>query len=1063
MLRILEVTPSVKTRIAIIRMISPRLTDPKSESEAILNLFRYSEEKTQVEEALKARAKAIEKSRYSAAPKASIPGSNTPHGVRPGRGRGGRGLTTSSSARPTSAPMEFTSPINGSNLFPLSMSNESFSSAHHIQQNSNESIHDHLVSRVTDDEPPSTRPNGHIKSNGIHHQQPTSKSDSINSASKLYPVPPPNPPRSPIGPATSAQLALTRAKSQSDVNRNETLTSLPETMKPIDSAPKSYQQNGNESNKLLQQEIDKFVPRAESSTAVTDAPAEGNNTYPAHPQRSASPQPYLLPSVVKLTENDPARLRISPTMRRSDKVFRPDSPSQLSHSSQSRLKSSGELGHKKSLSFGPAPADALLHVIDPDQATVEDLGSSSSSVIRNALIPKPRFSQTGKVMDTICSVSDYDADDHSLSATTTDAGSPTKVLSSVARMAKEKEEVSLNRMPYLSQVQSVEIPANVHVPSLLVHRDVIPIEALFDLAEDWQYKAKYEALVDCVLTPNEEQPGAGSSGFARWREVADDHTLPSLLSDVYSRNESIERKGTGKRTTFGIPPPPRPPATGKLSQNSTAPVSSDACWLLRRVCSLSLIVRYEKFTQHKDVKVETQRGSSIDAGNVPHPDRFTSSLKENSEYLQKAASDRNGLPGKDETSLETGNPSFDYPTMSPVLTLSNTTLDAVLSSQSILDGNPEGTANPPIYSSSSSVTTVTFAQDVSSPNAVSSASVPSPITQDILLNRARSSPELRASGKYSRGGVAPFESEGRRVKDGASPPQLSGDPTLTSRTTPRQSPLQNAQPQYDQSSTVSSSNTTSETQWSDHELSSSGTHISRAGKLSYDSASSGRIVSGESLRDATETRLPSPPTANARRADCDTSEVDVSVDSNGNKRRRSITAVSDAKLVGSRREQFLRAASTYQMVEKGFNVSPTNTGNRSVSGAFVRSHIPPSMGAAPTTKHLTAIPVAAYPPQQRQKHQRNHTKENAIDLPEVTGWAEAYVLGMDLTDFLAMKPNGPKGWADGFPYFEYSELVRRNFTKQYEGLKRTELEEHLTDDDFERVFEMTKVGYIIYI
>ena len=301
------------------------------------------------------------------------------------------------------------------------------------------------------------------------------------------------------------------------------------------------------------------------------------------------------------------------------------------------------------------------------------------------------------------------------------------------------------------------------------------------------------------------------------------------------------------------------------------------------------------------------------------------------------------------------------------------------------------------------------------------------------------------------------------MKDGASPPQLSGDPTLTSRTTPRQSPLQNAQPQYDQSSTVSSSNTTSETQWSDHELSSSGTHISRAGKLSYDSASSGRIVSGESLRDATETRLPSPPTTNARRADCDTSEVDVSVDSNGNKRRRSITAVSDAKLVGSRREQFLRAASTYQMVEKGFNVSPTNTGNRSVSGAFVRSHIPPSMGAAPTTKHLTAIPVAAYPPQQRQKHQRNHTKENAIDLPEVTGWAEAYVLGMDLTDFLAMKPNGPKGWADGFPYFEYSELVRRNFTKQYEGLKRTELEEHLTDDDFERVFEMTKVGYIIYI
>ena len=43
-------TESVKTKLAIITMIGPRLTDPKQKSEEIISVFRYSEEKKQAEE-----------------------------------------------------------------------------------------------------------------------------------------------------------------------------------------------------------------------------------------------------------------------------------------------------------------------------------------------------------------------------------------------------------------------------------------------------------------------------------------------------------------------------------------------------------------------------------------------------------------------------------------------------------------------------------------------------------------------------------------------------------------------------------------------------------------------------------------------------------------------------------------------------------------------------------------------------------------------------------------------------------------------------------------------------
>ena len=65
LLKILEVTASVKTRIAIIMILSPRLIDPKQHADDILALFRFVEDKAQVEEALKSRAITLDSKRYS--------------------------------------------------------------------------------------------------------------------------------------------------------------------------------------------------------------------------------------------------------------------------------------------------------------------------------------------------------------------------------------------------------------------------------------------------------------------------------------------------------------------------------------------------------------------------------------------------------------------------------------------------------------------------------------------------------------------------------------------------------------------------------------------------------------------------------------------------------------------------------------------------------------------------------------------------------------------------------------------------------------------------------------
>jgi hypothetical protein len=90
LIALLHITPSVKTRITFIEEIGPRLTDPKAKSTHIIELFRYSEEKRQVEEVLKTRAQTVTKqSTFSRGKSQSV--LNSGGGGRGGRGAGGRG------------------------------------------------------------------------------------------------------------------------------------------------------------------------------------------------------------------------------------------------------------------------------------------------------------------------------------------------------------------------------------------------------------------------------------------------------------------------------------------------------------------------------------------------------------------------------------------------------------------------------------------------------------------------------------------------------------------------------------------------------------------------------------------------------------------------------------------------------------------------------------------------------------------------------------------------------------------------------------------------------------
>ena len=102
--RMMEITPSVKTRLRMVDIIGPRVTDPKRSAE-IIELFRYSEEKAHATQVLRAREQLVGRDTFGSA-SLSATGAAGGRGA-PGRGlwgRGGRGIAAAPRITAPAAP-----------------------------------------------------------------------------------------------------------------------------------------------------------------------------------------------------------------------------------------------------------------------------------------------------------------------------------------------------------------------------------------------------------------------------------------------------------------------------------------------------------------------------------------------------------------------------------------------------------------------------------------------------------------------------------------------------------------------------------------------------------------------------------------------------------------------------------------------------------------------------------------------------------------------------------------------------------------------------------------------
>ena len=88
--KLIEVTTSIRTKISIIGQIGPRLVDPKSKTTYFTGLFRYAEEKSAVEEILKARQQTLASAMFAKTDNVRSQ-SGRGFGGRSPAGRGGAG------------------------------------------------------------------------------------------------------------------------------------------------------------------------------------------------------------------------------------------------------------------------------------------------------------------------------------------------------------------------------------------------------------------------------------------------------------------------------------------------------------------------------------------------------------------------------------------------------------------------------------------------------------------------------------------------------------------------------------------------------------------------------------------------------------------------------------------------------------------------------------------------------------------------------------------------------------------------------------------------------------
>jgi len=110
---VVMITESLKTRIAFIDELCPRITDPQTMSQAFVDMFRFEDDRAKVETAFRARLETIKANQFNAKGGSALSGGGR-GGGRGGAGRGasgagkggaGRGASTAATPSPAITPI----------------------------------------------------------------------------------------------------------------------------------------------------------------------------------------------------------------------------------------------------------------------------------------------------------------------------------------------------------------------------------------------------------------------------------------------------------------------------------------------------------------------------------------------------------------------------------------------------------------------------------------------------------------------------------------------------------------------------------------------------------------------------------------------------------------------------------------------------------------------------------------------------------------------------------------------------------------------------------------------
>ena len=171
----------------------------------------------------------------------------------------------------------------------------------------------------------------------------------------------------------------------------------------------------------------------------------------------------------------------------------------------------------------------------------------------------------------------------------------------------------------------------------------------------------------------------------------------------------------------------------------------------------------------------------------------------------------------------------------------------------------------------------------------------------------------------------------------------------------------------------------------------------------------------------------------------------------------------------------IKKSSDVQRLKASFN----NTSNNNMNNKSLSKHLSMSLTsstsriASPASDDSTysANSTSSYMNSRRYSEISNRSLYNinssAAVLTSVSNDVAnkcAAVLKMDKSTFLSLSPEEAiKTDSNGNQFFSFTELVRRNYTKEYIGLLQSDLEKYLTDEEFLIVFEKNKVIVILLI